>query len=258
MSKFMGWVMLLAWVSAAAAQAERLLQLPDGGTLRYSSDWVILTESGTFENNRIKMESDLRELTIWIYFTPRGNLRSAGVSSLLEFAEYDYNLYEAAKTQPFDPNRAILRRIDGVQIAEYTFQNPDPDLPFDVTLLYRLTPTGDGISLDATSYYDLEVGDISSLYAMLTSYEPPEAALAEPSCEVRVPGGVILRAAPSISALAVRTTARPSGEILLATLIRVDSAGAEWYRVDAPSEAYVRAIIADPQSAGCVLLPRTR
>jgi hypothetical protein len=258
MKQCFGWVLLLACAVTASAQAERLLQLPDGGTLRYSGDWVILTESGTFENNRLKMESDSRELIIWIYFTPRDVLRRAGVSDLLEFAEYDYSLYEASKTQPFNPDRAILQRIGRVSIVEYTFQHPDPDFPFDITLLYRLTPAGDGISIDATSYYDLEVGDISSLYAMLVSYEPPGATLAETACEVRVPGGVVLRAAPSIDAAAVRTTARPSGETLVAALIRVDSAGAEWYRVDAPAEAYVRAIIAEPRSEGCVLLPRTR
>jgi hypothetical protein len=96
-----------------------------------AGDWVILTESGTFENNRLKMESDSRELIIWIYFTPRDVLRRAGVSDLLEFAEYDYSLYEASKTQPFNPDRAILQRI-GVSQSSSTPSNT-------LTLTYRST-----------------------------------------------------------------------------------------------------------------------
>lgn len=242
---------------AVAAQGERLLVLPDGGTLRYSGDWVITTEGGVFDDNQLKMQSDSRELLVIIYFTPVATLNRQRATRLLDFVEYDFGLYEAAETQPFDPSAVIVQRIRGVEIAEYTFQHIDPSFPYDITVLYRLTPAGDGISIEATSYSDIEVGDISSLYDMIVSYEPPGVAATAGRCEVYVPSGIVLRAGPSINAPAVRTIGS-RGELLTATLIRLDSRSSGWYRVSAPDEAYVRVIVARPEGPGCDTLPQTR
>ncbi len=240
------------------AQGERRLLLPDGGTLRYSGDWIITSEEGVFDGDRLKMRSDSRELLVWIYFTSSSTLRREQATRLLDFVEYDYGLYEAASTQPFDPDAVIVRRLSGIEVAEYTFQNVDPSFPYDITVLYRLTPAGDGLSIEATSYSEIAVGDISSLYEMIFSYEPPNAATATATCEVFIPYGIVLRAGPSINAEAVRTITNLRGEMLTATLIRVDSVGSGWYRVNAPNEAYVREIIAQPEGRGCDILPRTR
>lgn len=256
----LGLLALAGLMSAASAQGERLLVLPDDGTLRYSGDWVITTEGGVFDGDRLKMQSDSRELLVWIYFTPASTLRRERATSLLDFVAYDYGLYDAAETQPFDPAAVIVRRVRGVEVAEYTFQHTDPSFPYDITVLYRLTPAGDGLSIEAISYYDLEVGDISSLYDMIVSYEPPGATTTPTTtdCEVFVPRGIVLRASPSVNAAAVRTITSARGEVLSATLIRVDSRGSGWYRVNAPGEAYVRVIVASPESRGCDALPQTR
>jgi hypothetical protein len=256
----LGLLILTGVVSATWAQGERLLLLPDGGTLRYSGDWVITTEGGVFDGDRLKMQSDSRELLVWIYFTPRSTLQRQRATRLLDFVAYDYGLYDAAQTQPFDPDAVIVQRLRGVEVAEYTFQHTDPSFPYDITVLYRLTPAGDGLSIEATSYFDLEVGDISSLYDMILSYEPPGATTTPTTsdCAVFIPRGIVLRASPSISAAAVRTITNSDGEVLPATLIRVDSRGSGWYQVQAPGEAYVRVIVASPQDRGCDALPQTR
>ncbi len=251
-------LILICFVSVVRAQGERRLLLPDGGTLRYSGDWIITSEGGVFDNDRLKMRSDSHELLVWIYFTPSSILRREQATRLRDFVEYDYGLYEAASVQSFNPDAVIVQRIRGVQIAEYTFQHTDPSFPYDITVLYRLTPAGDGLSIEATSYSEISVGDISSLYEMILSYEPPNAATATAACEVYIPYGIVLRARPSINAEAVRTITNLRGEMLTATLIRVDSVGSGWYRVSAPDEAYVREIIAQAQGDGCDILPRTR
>lgn len=251
-------LLLVSGLTIALAQDERLLLLPDGGTLRYSGDWVITTPSGTFERNELRMRSDARELYVWIYFTPLSTLREHNAVRLLDFVVFDYSLYQAAETQPFNPNRVVLHRVAGVQIAEYTFQHPDPEFPYDITVLYRLTPDGDGLSIEATSYYDIEVGDISSLYEMLASYEPPTGRQLFIQCIVDVPYGIVLRERPSVLAAPVRTVTRRSGEMFTAVAIRVDGSGSDWYQVEAPQEAYVRRIVATPLNSDCALLPRVR
>ncbi|MFQ3645837.1 MAG: hypothetical protein SNJ54_12665 [Anaerolineae bacterium] len=253
-------LVLAGAVSLALAQGERVLALPDGGTLRYSGDWVITSPGGVFDGDRLKMESDSRQLLVWIYFTSSSTLSRQRATRLLDFVAYDYGLYDAAETQPFDPDAVIVRRVRGVEVAEYTFQHTDPSFPYDITVLYRLTPAGDGLSIEATSYNDIEVGDISSLYDMIVSYEPPGAttAFATADCEVYIPRGIVLRASPSISAAAVRTITSFRGEVLPATLIRLDSRGSGWYQVNAPGEAYVRVIVARPEGRGCDALPQTR
>lgn len=258
--KLMGLV-LAAMISVlpALAQNDLVLPLPDGGTLTYSGDWVITSDNGEFEDGKLTMESDEQALLLWIYFAEATTLADNEVSTLAEFVEYDYGFYDASQEQPFDADAVIFSQEDGVEIAEYTFQNPDPDFPYDITVLYRLTPDGAGISLEATSYAEIEVGDISGVVDIINNYVPADETqgISEIMCEIVVPTGLVLREDTSPTSRAVRTIRDVDGERTTAVSIRLDDNDAPWYFLDAEN-AYVRVIVIREASEDCDSLPRTR
>jgi hypothetical protein len=240
---------------ATHAQDMRVLTFPDGGTIEYSDDWVITSDSDDFESGSIDLESDEKELYIYIYYVEARQLAKNRIATVRAFAEWDYTFYDASSVEDFNPDNYNERVVGGYTIGDYTFQDTDPDFPYDITVLYLLTPDGAGITIEATSYADIAVGDISSLYEMLASYTPPSEVSASDECTLTVPKGIILRAEPAISSLAVRTL--DESETLLASRINLDTNSAPWYYLP-DEDAYVRAIVTSDTSQGCAAIPQLR
>jgi hypothetical protein len=234
-----------------------VLTFPDGGTIEYGDDWVITSDSGDFESGSIDLESDEKELFIYVYFVEARQLAKNRIGTTRAFAEWDYSFYDASNVEEFDEADYKERVIGDYEIGEYTFQDTNPDFPYDITVLYFITPDGAGITIEATSYNDIEVGDISSLYDMLASYTPPDEVSASDNCTLTVPKGIILRAEPAISSLAVRTLSDSDGETFTATRINLDTNSAPWYYLP-DEEAYVRAIVTSNASDGCAAIPQLR
>lgn len=239
------------------AQDMRLLTFPDGGTIAYGEDWVITSNSTDFEAGSIDMKSDEKELFIHIYFAEARSLAKNRIATLKAFAAWDYDFYDAADEQSYDEANYIEESVGEYKVGAYTFQATNPDFPYDITVLYMLTPEGAGISIEATSYAEIELGDISSLYDMLASYTPASEVKVSDDCTVSVPKGIILRAEPAISSLAVRTLEEDTGDVLTATRINLDTNSALWYYLP-DEDAYVRAIVTSDASSGCEAIPQLR
>lgn len=237
----------------AAAQDTYPLTLPDGSTFQLGYEWFITEETEDY----IYMESDEQELLVAVYYYSASDLEAAGAATLEDFARYDYGLYTSSEAYPYDTLSVITRQHGSLDTLEITFPHEGSSFVYDVTLLYLLTPEGSGISFDITSYYDVEVGDISSIYDIVASYAGPGAQPATLRCSVVVPTGIILRAAPDPASDPVRTIVNRSGESLTADYRLEDSRGAVWFHI-AEDDAYARSLVLRRPSAACDRLPTRR
>jgi hypothetical protein len=239
---------------AAAAQSSYPLTLPDGSTLQLGYEWFITEEAEDY----INLESDADELLVTIYYYSPEDLQVAGLATLDAFARYDYALYPSSEDYPYDTLEVTARQHGSLNTLELTFPHEGSRFVYDVTVLYLLTPQGSGISFDITSYYDVAVGDITSVYQIAASYAAPGAQPpADPVCRVVVPAGIILRAAPDPASAPVRTIDDRFGQSLAADYLREDSRGAMWYHI-AADNAYVRERVLGTRSALCDRLPTRR